>query len=56
VASIEAVERLRAVAHEVIAVATPAPFYAVGAWYADFSQTEDDDVVQLLAAARGTDS
>jgi len=35
----------------VIAVATPAPFYAVGAWYVDFSQTDDREVVDLLAGA-----
>ena len=51
VASREACERLRTVAHEVIAVATPAPFYAVGAWYHDFSQTEDAEVVALLSSA-----
>ena len=37
VASREACDRLRTVAHEVVAVATPSPFYAVGAWYVDFS-------------------
>jgi putative phosphoribosyl transferase len=52
VASIEAVERLRTVAHDVIAVTTPAPFYAVGAWYVDFTATDDDEVVHLLADAR----
>ena len=51
VASREACDRLRTVAHEVVAVATPAPFYAVGAWYVDFSQTDDREVVDLLAAA-----
>lgn len=28
---------------------TPEPFYGVGMWYADFSQTSDDEVTQLLA-------
>jgi putative phosphoribosyl transferase len=51
VAAHEAVTRLRAVAHEVVAVATPSPFWAVGAWYADFSQTTDEQVVDVLAAA-----
>jgi len=51
VASREACNRLRTIAHEVIAVATPAPFYAVGAWYVDFSQTDDREVVDLLASA-----
>ena len=30
------------------------PFRAVGVWYDDFTQTEDDEVRALLAAARGT--
>lgn len=30
----------------------PAQFYAVGAWYEDFSQTEDEEVYALLQAAR----
>jgi putative phosphoribosyl transferase len=51
VAAREACERLRAVAHEVVAVATPSPFWAVGAWYADFQQTTDEQVVETLAAA-----
>ena len=50
VASREACDRLRTIAHEVVAVATPAPFYAVGAWYVDFRQTDDREVVDLLAA------
>jgi predicted phosphoribosyltransferase len=36
---------------------TPAPFYAVGNWYEDFSQTSDEEVRELLERAaeeRGT--
>jgi putative phosphoribosyl transferase len=51
VAAREACDRLRAVAHEVVAVATPSPFWAVGAWYSDFHQTTDEQVVDALAAA-----
>jgi putative phosphoribosyl transferase len=51
VAAREACDRLRAIADDVIAVATPAPFYAVGAWYVDFTQTDDREVVDLLAGA-----
>lgn len=51
VAARDACDRLRAVAHEVVAVATPVPFWAVGAWYADFEQTTDEQVVDALAAA-----
>jgi predicted phosphoribosyltransferase len=41
---------LRAVADDVICVLTPEPFRAVGLWYADFSQTSDEEVRQLLTA------
>lgn len=41
---------LRDEADELIAVETPAPFYAVGFWYSDFRQTTDDEVVAALAA------
>ncbi len=34
-------EILRAEADEVVCVATPEPFYAVGQWYKDFDQTTD---------------
>ncbi|HJU88726.1 MAG TPA: phosphoribosyltransferase family protein, partial [Gemmatimonadaceae bacterium] len=33
----------------VLCVATPERFYGVGAWYADFRQTSDDEVRELLA-------
>src|SRR4030088_1412657 len=36
---------------EVVCAITPEPFYAVGLWYDDFSQTTDDEVRGLLAAA-----
>jgi len=49
VASEDACELLRDAADEVVAVATPEPFYAVGAWYADFTQTTDAEVRALLA-------
>ena len=48
VAAPEACEALRAVADEVVCVLTPQPFYAVGAWYEDFSQTSDDEEVRAL--------
>lgn len=37
---------------EVICLACPEPFHAVGAHYADFAQTDDDEVKRLLAEAR----
>jgi putative phosphoribosyl transferase len=36
---------------EIICVATPEPFYGVGAWYEDFSQTTDKEVCELLGRA-----
>ncbi|MFI2606679.1 phosphoribosyltransferase family protein [Kitasatospora sp. NPDC018619] len=45
-------ERLEEVADELVCVDTPSPFYAIGEFYADFSQTEDAEVLRLLAAAR----
>jgi predicted phosphoribosyltransferase len=42
---------LREVADEVVCAAMPEPFYAVGQWYEDFSETTDDEVCALLAAA-----
>lgn len=52
VAPREAVRRLSKEADEVVALATPEPFFAVGQWYRDFPQTPDDEVVRLLEDAR----
>jgi putative phosphoribosyl transferase len=54
VAPAEAVRELAAECDEIICLATPEPFYAVGTYYADFDQTSDAEVVALLAAARDT--
>jgi predicted phosphoribosyltransferase len=45
----DTVERLRAVADEVVCPWTPSPFQAVGLWYSDFAQTQDEEVRALLA-------
>lgn len=37
---------------EIICMATPEPFYGVGAWYVNFSQTTDEEVCELLDKAR----
>jgi predicted phosphoribosyltransferase len=34
-----------------ICATTPEPFFGVGMWYANFSQTTDDEVQELLAIA-----
>lgn len=36
----------------VVCLASPEPFYAVGAHYDDFGQTQDEEVIDLLAKAR----
>jgi len=49
VAPPDTVERLRAEVDEVVALATPEPFFGVGHWYQDFSQTSDEEVRAHLA-------
>jgi predicted phosphoribosyltransferase len=49
VASRDTCELLKEEVDEVVCAATPEPFYAVGLWYQDFSQTSDEEVRELLA-------
>jgi predicted phosphoribosyltransferase len=49
----ESLERLRGEADEVVCLATPRPFHAVGQWYRDFPQVADERVIALLEEARG---
>jgi predicted phosphoribosyltransferase len=51
VAPDEACEEMRAEADEVVCAVTPEPFYGVGMWYSDFTQTTDAQVRDLLARA-----
>ncbi|HRQ72684.1 MAG TPA: acetylglutamate kinase [Phycisphaerales bacterium] len=51
VASPDSVRALARDADEVVTLAAPIDFYAVGRHYDDFSQTTDDEVVRLLAEA-----
>jgi predicted phosphoribosyltransferase len=44
-------DEFREEADEVVCARTPEPFYAVGLWYADFSQTTDAEVHDLLRRA-----
>lgn len=53
VAPPESLERIRPLADEVVCVATPEEFYAVGQFYRNFPQVEDEDVVALLAQQPG---
>lgn len=54
VMSQQAMAALEREADTCVTLAAPEPFYGVGAWYDDFSQTSDAEVVDLLeqAAAR----
>jgi erythromycin esterase-like protein/adenine/guanine phosphoribosyltransferase-like PRPP-binding protein len=52
VAPPEVCEALREEADEVHCLHTPRTFGAVGAWYSDFSQVTDEEVVVLLERAR----
>lgn len=42
----------KGIVDEMICATTPEPFYAVGAWYKDFSQTTDEEVSKLLEKAQ----
>jgi predicted phosphoribosyltransferase len=44
-------EELSSEADQVVCAATPLPFYAVGQWYRDFTQTSDKEVRGLLERA-----
>ena len=50
VAAPDSVERVRAYADDVVALATPAWFSAVSQFYASFPQVSDEEVVALLRA------
>jgi len=51
VAPPDTAERLRGMVDELVVLATPEEFWAVGAFYRDFDQVTDDEVVALLARA-----
>jgi putative phosphoribosyl transferase len=53
VAAEETCDAFRDIADEIVCAETPEPFRAVGLWYADFSQTTDEEVHELLERARG---
>jgi len=53
VAPTDTVDDLRSVSDAVLVLETPEPFYAIGQFYDDFSQTSDSEV---LAALRGGQS
>lgn len=48
----ESRELLRDEVDELVTLATPSPFRAVGLWYERFEQTSDEEVIALLEEAR----
>jgi putative phosphoribosyl transferase len=50
VAPAETVDALKSEVDEVVCLASPDPFFAIGVHYVDFHQMKDDEVVELLAA------
>lgn len=49
----DTVAELRALADDVVCLATPEPFYAIGVFYDDFHQLTDAEVAELLARSAG---
>jgi putative phosphoribosyl transferase len=47
----ETCDAFRDIVDDIVCARTPEPFYAVGLWYEDFSQTSDDEVRELLERA-----
>ncbi len=52
VAPPDAAQALRAEVDELVCLSTPEVFFAVGEWYQDFSQTPDEEVIDLLERNR----
>jgi putative phosphoribosyl transferase len=52
VAPAESLEELAAECDDIVCLATPEPFFAVGPHYRDFTQTRDEEVVRLLDESR----
>jgi predicted phosphoribosyltransferase len=55
VGAADTVADLQGLVEEVVCLATPEPFGAVGAFYDDFSPTRDEEVETILAAAYSKD-
>ncbi len=52
VASVEAKKSIGAMVDEIVCLQAPPDFMAVGAYYEDFSQVTDDEVVEMLRRSR----
>ena len=53
VAPLETLDRMYLYVDEVVCLATPEPFRAVGYWYREFAQVDDEEVLRTLARAHG---
>jgi putative phosphoribosyl transferase len=56
VAPPDTVERLRSDADDVVCLEAPESFFAIGQFYLDFAQLEDDEVTDLLRRARDAEA
>jgi predicted phosphoribosyltransferase len=54
VAPPETVAAFDRIADAVVVLVTPTPMWAIGAWYDNFTQTSDEEVLRLLDVSRGT--
>jgi predicted phosphoribosyltransferase len=50
----DTIRELKKMADRVVCLQTPEPFYAIGEFYLDFKQTEDEDVIKLLHLNKNT--
>lgn len=55
VAPADTIESLQHEVDEIVCPMTPSPFFGVGQWYYDFSQTTDAQVRELLSQVRKTE-
>jgi len=51
VGAVSTCRKIEQEADELVCLHTPEPFYGVGQWYTDFSQTSDEEVLALLTSA-----
>jgi putative phosphoribosyl transferase len=53
VAPLDTLERVCLYVDELVCLATPEPFRAVGYWYTDYAPVNDDEVIRTIARAQG---
>ena len=53
VAPDDTIERLRPDVDEIVCLATPEPFIAIGLYYRNFRQLSDDEIIELLSSTAG---